>query len=792
VTEAGVKPRVVFGRDQVRIEDPRLFDKGDSALARRFVRRVLALPEVRSVALQPAENAASVGFAITEQEREPFLARLITAVRAGTEIDEAVLPFWPADAATTLRRYGPVVSTIELLSIRRGRLHLRHPAIAADAVFARRVEDALRALPGVREATATRSSGKLWVAFDPGAIKAEDILRAAEIPAEPAAAQLPAVHEKPVDFRLANTSVGLATVGELAVPLATPLCAGLLVVTNLGMLRDAAGQIRRGKLGTPVWTTALLACSIASGQVLAYALTDWSFRYWTRRWRREAAAESRVLYQDTVPVPAQVRFKTADGSEILTPVQRVQPGQSVYAGAGEILPVDGRVVSGAALVHETPVSGARAAIRKVPGDEVYAGSTVIEGRIGVEVLSIGADTRAAHISRAVFRAATSLPDHPALQRTAFALTDRTVTPTLATAGVGLVVGDLFTVGAILHQDWLSGAELAVPLETLRGIRLAASRGAVVRSPDALQRLAQSRFVVLEDQPALHRYQMALHGIRSTLPDTDNLLGHVAGAGLYLGDERAAALAQACQERGLVVRQPELVALEPEAIVVRIGKHRLVLRGGIDPAEETQHLLVEVDGREVAWFEFRRTLRRQAAEAVSRLRAAGFQVFLASARPEAEAAELAAGLGIAQSSGDLATEQQVRFLRGLRKRGIRATWVGKDSAHPAIREAAQVSVSLGGGLRDEEWADIVIPGNWLDPLADVAALSGENAARIRQLCRGATAPNLLCIVGAFAGLLNGITAGILANIAVLNVYRAAAASLQSTPLKSGRAGRITLP
>lgn len=791
MTEAVSRPRVVFGSDRLTIEDARLFGANDAAHARRFARRVLALPEVGSVSVRPAEHAAIVGFSVPVAERQAFLARLTAAVRSGTEVDEADLPFWPADRHVALRRYGPVISTFEVLSARAGKLHLHHPAIARDPAFARRTEETLRTLPGVREATASRTSGKLWVFFDPEAAKPEDILRAAELPVEPVAAALPAVPDKPVDFRLANASVGLATVGELVVPLATPLCAGLLVVANLDMLRNAAGQVRRGKLGTPVWMTALLACSIASGQVLAYALTDWSFRYWTRRWRREAAAEAKVLYQDTVPVPAQVRFKTGGGVEILTPVAQIEAGETVHAAAGETLPVDGRVLSGAALVHETPLSGVSATVRKAPGDEVYAGSRIVEGRIGIEVLRTGEETRAARISRAVFLAATTTPDHPALRRKAIALTDRTVVPTLATAGVGLAVGDLFTVGAILHQDWLSGAELVVPLETLRDIRAAAGSGAVVRNPDALQRLSESRFIVLEDQPALDRRQLALHGMRSTLPDTDNLLGHVAGAGLYLGDERAAALAEACRERGRVVRQPELVALEPDAVVVRIGKHRLVLRGAPEPAEEAQHLLVELDGVDVAWFEFRRTARRQSAEAVGRLRKLGFQVFLVSARPEAEAAELAAGLGIAQFSGDLAGEQRVRFLQGLAKRGVRATWVGQGALVPAIRQAAHVSVSLGGGLLDEDSADIVIPGDWLDPLADAAALSGENAARIRQLCRTAMAPNLLCIVGAFAGLLNGITAGILANIAVLNVYRAASASLKSAPRHGRRAERIAI-
>jgi hypothetical protein len=793
VNEELLKPQVTVGADWIKIKDARIFGGEEPRAARLFARRTLALPEVGSVALEPGAGSAEIRFKVSGADKPGFLGRLSAAVGGqGASLPDAGLPPWREDQPVTLHRCGDLISTWEVLSAGRGKAQLRHPGLCGDPAFAVAVEQALRGLPGVKEASATRSAGKLWVSYDPRAVGVADILRAAEGAFPRAKSLAPAPQIKPVSFGVANTSLGLATVGELALPLATPLCAGLLVAANLGTVRDAALQLRRGKFGTPVWTTALLACSIASGQVLAYALTDWSFRYWARRWRKDVEAQTQVFLEDAAPPAGQARFLSAEGVELMTPIEQLVAGQVVSVTAGEVAPADGRVLAGSALVQETHLSGVAASVRKRPGDEVYAGSAVLAGKIELEVLRAGSDTRAARIAETMHKTVAALPENAALTQRSVALVDRTVPPTLATAGVGLVVGDLFTVGAILHQDWLSGADLAVPMETFRDIRLAAGRGALVRDPSALQRFSESKFVVLEDQPALWLRGLDLGAACSRLPDTDALLRHVAGAGLYLGDERAQALARACAERGLVVRQPELLEMDAESVAVRDGKHRIVLRGAAPLADEASFLDVEVDGVEVATLEFRRAARRQAAEAVGRLRRMGCQVFLLSDRPEAEAAALAKELGADLGSGDMTVERKVAFMDGLKRRGVLPVLVGSALTSPALRERAHVSVLLGGGATfHEAQADIVLLGESLDPLADIAELSAENRARILKACRSATLPNILCVVGAFAGLLNGITAGILANIAVFNVYKAATASLRSAPGPRARAAKIAV-
>jgi len=376
-----------------------------------------------------------------------------------------------------------------------------------------------------------------------------------------------------------------------------------------------------------------------------------------------------------------------------------------------------------------------------------------------------------------------------LRRQAEAMADRAVKPNLAIAAVGWTVGGLFTVGAVLHQDHASGPNLTLPLETLRDMGQALRGGVVVRRGGALPRLAESRFVVLDDHPAWAVPGLELETLRSRLAEseTENLLRYVAGAGLYLGDGRAEALANACRERGLVVRRPPILALDAEKITVRQGVHTITLRdqAGQGKPAAVPGLVVEIDGEEVGLLEFRHSAIPRAAQAVRQLRERGSQVFLLSSRSAEETGQLADLLGADLHGGDFSPEEKLRFLQGLGRRGVLATYVGNGHMAPELAKEAHVVVSLGGsaGLGSDE-ADIVVLGDSLDALAETADLARGHEERVRGICRRALAPNLLCIVGGYAGVLNGITSGLIANVGVNRVYQQAAKSLRDSQRQAG--------
>jgi cation transport ATPase len=147
--------------------------------------------------------------------------------------------------------------------------------------------------------------------------------------------------------------------------------------------------------------------------------------------------------------------------------------------------------------------------------------------------------------------------------------------------------------------------------------------------------------------------------------------------------------------------------------------------------------------------------------------------------------MACRLGIELSGGDFSPAEKLRFLQGLRRRGARATYIGNAGLDPVLAAEAHVSISLGGAgyLTDSmAGADIVLLGDALDAFAEVAELALAHDGRIRTACRQSLLPNLLCVVGGYAGVLNGITAGLLANVGVNNVYRQAAHSLRESQRK----------
>lgn len=795
MSEALETPRIRFERDTLHIEFPSLFGPGGEAQARRFVRRVFAFPQVRSVTLEPNLGRASVRYHLAETERKAFLGRLAAAIGGSEEgLDDARLPYWTAGETVALHRFGEIVSLFEIAQTGPGRLQLRHPAISRDFTLGRRLEDTVKTLADVSKATATASTGKLWIVYQAETVDVLRLIRLAEAQLAAPRTALATLDTTPTQLGFANATLGLAALGEFAVPVVLPVCVGLLVASNLGTIRDAGKQLSQGKIGLPVLYTALLGCSITTGQIVAHALMEWSFRFWARRSDAVLAEECRTLLEQNLPIPAQARIVRSDEVDALVPSKDLQAGDRIRVEAPAAIPVDGRVVGGNALVEQTAVSGTRMPRRVSRADAVLAGSTVLAGHLEVEVTRTGAQTQAAQIARSVIDTARNLGRDPILRRQAEAMADRAVKPSLALAAVGWTVGGLFTVGAVLHQDHASGPKLALPLETLRGMDFALRGGVVLRTASALQRLGEVRFAVLDDHPAWSVPGLELAGLRSRLAEseTENLLRYVAGAGLYLGDGRAAALADACQARGLVIRQPPLVALTEDTVTVRQGGHTIVLRDEPGAGKTTAaSLSVEIDGEPVGWLDFRPGPLPRAASAVQQLRRQGMQVFLLSSRPADETEQLARRLGTDLHSGDFNSAEKIRFLQSLRRRGVAAAYIGNGQIDPQLADAAHVTVSLGGAaVLEDSTADIAVLGDSLQAFAETAELSREHNERVRALCRRALMPNLLCIVGGYAGVLNGITSGLIANVGVNRVYRQATQSLRDSQ-RHASFKRITL-
>jgi cation transport ATPase len=773
LTTGAARPSVRAGSGTVQVTDDRLFAPGGTSLARRFACRVLAFTEVRSLALDPARATAIVNYGSTNADPGIFLIRLADAVAqdpaAGAKDIE--LPHWSDGEPVTLYRHTGFVSIFAGLNIALGHLTASHPALARDRAAAGRVENGLRHMPGVINAEVTT---ELRVHFDPTVIAAPHLIRLAEAEFLERETVHLSTSPEPVNFRLENVLVGVAAVGEFVLPLMASVASGLLVLAALGTFGAAVSQLRERKIGLPLLYSCAVGARLGSGQFLAASLLSWLFRYWEYRYRQDGALEDRTLLGEATALPKRTRVLAADGSARLAPRQEVTTGQQIRVLTGEPIPVDGRVLAGAALVDQRMLASEPHPVRRVAGDPVLAGGRLLAGAIDVEALRTGHDTRVGRIARTLTETALS-PAHPeALNRDAKDFAGRTVVPTLLMAGAGLFVGDLTTAAAILSPDYATGVGLAVPLERARVVKSALRLGAVIRSSNALERLASVSWVILDENPALHRGGCDVAEIGARTYDEDRLLQAMAAAGVWLGDARGPALVRACRARGLVIRRAGLREIDSEGVAVRLGAHLVRLRGRpVAAAVTPPPLTVEVDGAEVAGVRFRHNGGLEAAAAVRRLQRDGLRVCLISERPVDATTRFARRLGVDRHCAEMARQEKSGLLRDLRQQRVAAIYVGDGSAEPSIAREAHLWIALAGV--DEPGggpSDIVFLGSSIAPLPPLMALARDSVGRVKGARHMALAPNLLAVAGAFAFDFTAMAAVIISNLGTSVVYNRA--------------------
>ena len=779
MTAGAARSSVRAGPGTFEVTDDRVFGPGGEALARRFARRALSFSEAHSLALDPARARATLNYQLAATgDSGSFLTRLADAVAApAADANEIELPRWPDGHPVTLYRHSDVVSIFEELNIAKGHLTARYPAMERNHAIARTVENALQTVPGVIQATV---AGELRVRFDPNAVAALQLIRIAEAEILGRLTLHLVPSPKPVNFGLENVMVGVAVVGEFALPLVAPVASGLLVLASLGTFGAAASQLRERKIGLPLLYTCAVGTRLSSGQFLAASLISWFFRYWEYRYRQDVEVESRGLIDETATLSKQTRVLTADGLVRLVPTAELGAEHQVRVLAGEHVPVDGRVCRGAALVDEGFLGGQSGPVRRVTGDPVLAGSRLLAGTLDIETLRTGNDTRAARIAQTLIETTVPLPHSEALNQDAEDFASRTVAPTLLTAGAGLAIGDLTTAGAILSPDYATGVGLAMPLETLRDVRSAMRSGAILRTGDALRRLAATTWIVLDDHPALHYAVCDVAEVFTKRHDETRLLPAMAAAGIWLGDERGPALARACRDRGLVVRRARLRDIDGEGVAIGVGDHLLRLRGRPAVAGATPPpLTIEMDGVTVAGVRFVRNGRSEAAAVVRRLQRGGLRFFLASDHAVAKP------LGIDRYCSNMSASDKIQFLRDLRRQSVAAAYIGDCLANAPVACEAHLSIGLAAAnaAADAGWeqgsSDIALLAPSIAPLPALCALARDSAGRRDRVRYAVMTPNLLCVAGAFAFGFTPMAAVFLSNFGTSLAYNSAKRALSMT-------------
>ena len=459
-----------------------------------------------------------------------------------------------------------------------------------------------------------------------------------------------------------------------------------------------------------------------------------------------AAAEQLIALQQS-----DVGVLEPDGTLVRRDSASVAAGSRILVAPGERIGVDGTIELGDGLLDTALVTGESLPVAAVPGSRVFAGTLNLGGPITVRAAATGGATLLAECVR--------LMDAAEARRSRFVrFADRVArryAPVVHLAAAltflwwwgiqGMALADaLLIAAAVLIITCPCALALAVPAVQVIGTGRLFRRGVLVKSPTALERLAEIDTVVFDKTGTLT--DPALHLVSTHAPGTLRLAASLAVASRHPLARALAAAAGPVVPAGDV---RETVGAGLEHCAIRLGSAAFA---GAAATATTPALYLARPGFAVERFDFAECLRPEAAATIAALAALGLEVRLLSGDREPAVASAAAGAGIAHWRAGCSPVDKVAAIQALQAAGRRVLMVGDGLNDGPCLAAAHVSISPSTAAEiSQNAADVVFQGISLAAVADTI----RTARRMRALCRQNIALslgyNLLMVPVAIAGL-----------------------------------------
>jgi len=526
--------------------------------------------------------------------------------------------------------------------------------------------------------------------------------------------------------------------------------------------RSAWGALRQGRtnMDVPIAVGVTLVTGMSLVQTINHAehayfdsavallfflLVGRVLDHYARAHARAAAEQLIALQQSDVGV------LEPDGTLVRRDSASVAAGSRILVAPGERIGVDGTIEHGDGLLDTALVTGESLPVAAVPGSRVFAGTLNLGGPITVRAAATGGATLLAECVR--------LMDAAEARRSRFVrFADRVArryAPVVHLAAAltflwwwgiqGMALADaLLIAAAVLIITCPCALALAVPAVQVIGTGRLFRRGVLVKSPTALERLAEIDTVVFDKTGTLT--DPALHLVSTHAPGTLRLAASLAVASRHPLARALAAAAGPVVPAGDV---RETVGAGLEHCAIRLGSAAFA---GAAATATTPALYLARPGFAVERFDFAECLRPEAAATIAALAALGLEVRLLSGDREPAVASAAAGAGIAHWRAGCSPVDKVAAIEALQAAGRRVLMVGDGLNDGPCLAAAHVSISPSTAAEiSQNAADVVFQGISLAAVADTI----RTARRMRALCRQNIALslgyNLLMVPVAIAGL-----------------------------------------
>ena len=555
---------------------------------------------------------------------------------------------------------------------------------------------------------------------------------------------------------------------------------------------SAVGGLRRGRLGVDVIAVLALAGAVAVGELLAAAVISVML---TSGRSLEAWAAERARHDlNALLVRAPRAARRYRGRSLETvPLEEIAIGDVLLVAPGDVLPVDGSVTGGVAILDESALTGEALPVEHGPGDGVRSGTLNAGGPFDLRAETSAVDSTYAAIIRLVSEAERS-------QAPFVRLADRYAAwflpLTLAVAALAWTVGGAARAVAVLVVATPCPLILAAPVAMVSGLSAAARRGVVVKSGGVLERLARCTTVVLDKTGTLTVGQPAVTEVvpAGTLPP-EEILGLAASLDQVSGHVLAAAIVRAAEERGCPLALPADVTEQPGQGIAGTVRGRIVKLGRATWAEVPDDppwvrkvrrrarldgaltVFVAADGEPAGALVLEDRIRPDSRQTIRAIRRGGVRRIVLATGDRAEAADSVGALtGVDDVLAGLTPAEKLETVRR-EQREAPVIMIGDGINDAPALALADVGIALGarGSTASSEAADAVLTVDQLSRVGDVAVLARRTRRIALQSVLVGMGLSLAAMGAAAAGLLPAVLGALLQEgidvAVILNALRA---------------------
>lgn len=566
-----------------------------------------------------------------------------------------------------------------------------------------------------------------------------------------------------------------------------PIRAGITMITSVKYIWKGLTTLARRRIEVPVLDATAIGVSIFRGDISTASSVMFLLSLgeileeWTHKKSVGDLARSMSLNISKV-------WLVRDGQEIMVPVTEIRSGDPVRVHMGNVIPFDGCVTDGEAMVNQASLTGESVPVRRAEGSTVYAGTVVEEGEITFKVKEANGSSKYEKIM-AMIEESEKLKS--SLESKAEHLADRLVPYTfLGTGLVWLLTRNMTKTISVLMVDFSCALKLAMPLSVLSAIREASTHDITVKGGKYLEAMADATTIVFDKTGTLTKAQPTVVEVISfDEKSPDELLRIAACLEEHFPHSMAKAVVREAEKKHLVHEELHskveyIVAhgissmLEDKKVV--IGSYHFVFedeRAQI-PAEkqelfdhlsaEYSHLYMAIDGRLAAVICIEDPLRPEAAEVVKELKKTGItKVVMMTGDSDRIARTIAERVGVDEYYSEVLPEDKAGFVEKEKAAGRKVIMIGDGINDSPALSASDVGIAISDGAEiAREIADVTIGADNLYEVVTLKKLSNALMKRIRKNYKAIVGINASLIALGVAGVFQPTTSALLHNTSTL--------------------------